>query len=183
MKTPAGIVEIFLSPGEHYFGDRHTRVRTLLGSCVAITLWHPHRRIGGMCHYLLPGRARDQAQGFDGKYADEALFLLIEQLTCAGTCLHDYEVKMFGGGSMFPPAPTHPTRGGRDHVGCKNAMAGRELVRRHGMQAKGEDLEGAGHRNIIFDLWSGDVWVKHVALGAAPAQGGNCEEKPSCCGK
>lgn len=183
MKTPAGTVEIFLNPGEHYFGDRHTRVRTLLGSCVAITLWHPSHLIGGMCHYLLPSRARDQAQGFDGRYADEALFLLIEELTRAGTCLQDYEVKMFGGGNMFPRALAHPARGSRDHVGRKNALAGRELVRRHGMQAKGEDLEGAGHRNIIFDLWSGDVWVKHVALDTAPAQCAHCEEKPSCCGE
>lgn len=186
MKTPTGIVEIFLNPGEYYFGDRHTRVRTLLGSCVAITLWHPRRLIGGMCHYLLPGRARDalqDAQDFDGKYADEALFLLIGQLTRAGTRLQDYEVKMFGGGNMFPRALPHPTRCSRDHVGRKNALAGRELVRRHGLQAKGEDLEGAGHRNIIFDLWSGEVWVKHVTLGSAPAQCGNCEERPSCCGK
>lgn len=183
MTTPAGTVEVFLNPGEHYFGDRSTRVRTLLGSCIAITLWHPRRLIGGMCHYLLPGRARDQAQGFDGKYADEALFLLIEQLTRAGTCLQDYEVKMFGGGSMFPRALAHPERASREHVGRKNALAGRELLRRLGMQTKGEDLEGAGHRNIVFDLGSGDVWVKHVALGTVLAQCDHCEEKPSCCGE
>lgn len=180
MKTPAGTVEIFLNPGEHYFGDRQTRIRTLLGSCVAITLWHPHHLIGGMCHYLLPGRERDQAPGFDGRYADEALFLLIEQLTRAGTCRQDYEVKIFGGGNMFPHALPHPTRGRHDHVGRKNALAGRELLRRHGMRVTGEDLEGAGHRKIIFDLWSGEVWVQHVAPSAAPAQYTNCEEQQSC---
>lgn len=179
MRTPAGTVEIFLNPGEYYFGDRHTRIRTLLGSCVAITLWHPQQRIGGMCHYLLPGRARAQAQDFDGKYADEALLLLIEQIARTGTRLKDYEVKMFGGGNMFPHAPPRPA-GGDEHVGRKNALAGRELVRRHGMRSKSEHMGGAGHRNVIFDLWTGNVWVKHVALGTTPAQCVDCEDRPSC---
>jgi len=34
-------LEIFLHQGEVYFGDRDTRIRTVLGSCVAITMWHP----------------------------------------------------------------------------------------------------------------------------------------------
>ena len=48
MKKPADAIEIFLHPGEFYFGDRHTRIRTLLGSCVSIILWHPRLLIGGM---------------------------------------------------------------------------------------------------------------------------------------
>jgi Chemotaxis protein; stimulates methylation of MCP proteins len=50
------IMEIFLQPGDWYFGDRDTRIRTLLGSCIAITIWHPRLLVGGMCHFLLPGR-------------------------------------------------------------------------------------------------------------------------------
>ncbi len=50
-------MEVFLQPGELYFGDGRTRVRTLLGSCVAIAVWHPRLRIGGLCHYMLPSRA------------------------------------------------------------------------------------------------------------------------------
>ena len=40
---------VLLGAGDFYFGSGHTRVSTLLGSCVSITLWHPRRRIGGMC--------------------------------------------------------------------------------------------------------------------------------------
>ena len=50
MKKPQSVIEIFLQPGELWFGDEQTRIRTILGSCVAVTLWHPGRRIGGMCH-------------------------------------------------------------------------------------------------------------------------------------
>src|SRR5262245_20243998 len=54
MKSPADVLEIFLQAGEFYFGGEKTRIRTLLGSCVAITVWHPKLRIGGMSHYMLP---------------------------------------------------------------------------------------------------------------------------------
>ena len=49
-------IDVFLQPGDFYFGEAGTRIRTLLGSCVAITLWHPILHIGGMCHIMLPER-------------------------------------------------------------------------------------------------------------------------------
>jgi len=54
MAEPDQLVEVVLGPGDLYFGDRRTRIRTLLGSCVAVTLWHPKAQIGGMCHYMMP---------------------------------------------------------------------------------------------------------------------------------
>ena len=45
-----------LMPGDFVFGNSELKLKTLLGSCVAITLWHPDKKIGGMCHYMLPGR-------------------------------------------------------------------------------------------------------------------------------
>ena len=30
----------------------------------------------------------------------------------------------------------------------------------YGFEVHAEDMGGAGHRNIIFELWSGDVWVR-----------------------
>ena len=179
MNIPAASVEIFLSPGEHYFGDGDTRIRTLLGSCVAITLWHPQRRIGGMCHYMLPGRPRDAAMSYDGRYADEALQLLIGETARAGTALQEYEVKMFGGGNMFP----NPGRCRNDHVGRKNALAGRRLMQQHAIRSKGADLEGTGHRNVIFDLGSGAVWVRRVSLGKEPEQCLRCAMGKACYGK
>ena len=75
---------VFLYPGDYHFDRKGSCLRTLLGSCVAITLWHPRLRIGGMCHFLLPGRLRTPSMPFDGKYADEALALLAEEMAAAG---------------------------------------------------------------------------------------------------
>ena len=68
MRAPDDILEIFLQPGEFYFGEGKTRVRTLLGSCVAITLWHPRLHLGGMSHYVLPNRQhRKKHDPLDGR--------------------------------------------------------------------------------------------------------------------
>ena len=36
--------KLFLMPGQWYFGGKASELRTLLGSCVAVTLWHPAKR-------------------------------------------------------------------------------------------------------------------------------------------
>jgi chemotaxis protein CheD len=86
-----------------YFGGGRTRISTLLGSCISITLWHPARRIGGMCHFMLPTAASPPAP-LDGRYADEALALFDRAVATAASQPADYQVKVFGGGNML----THP---------------------------------------------------------------------------
>lgn len=176
---PSDAKDISIFPGEYHFGVQDTRVRTLLGSCVAITLWHPQRRIGGMCHYMLPGRATAPQAQLDAKYADDALHLLQSEVAKAGTALSEYEVKLFGGGNMFPDfEQTH-----RDPIGRKNAEAGRKLVTALGLRPKSEDLEGVGHRKVVLDIWSGDVWVKRSVRRSQPKQCAQCEVRTACYGK
>jgi chemotaxis protein CheD len=160
MSKAAPIIDIFLQPGEFYFGDRDTRIRTLLGSCVAITLWHAGRRIGGMCHYMLPTRKRGSSSALDGRYADDALQLFMREVVAARTAPSEYEAKLFGGGNMFQPSKK--TR--YTDVPNKNMEAGRALLASHGFQVHAEDLGGQGHRQIIFDIGSGAVWVRRHPL-------------------
>lgn len=150
--------EIFLQPGEYYFGDRDTRIRTVLGSCVSITFWHPRLLVGGMCHYLLPHRAGEQESASpDGRYADGAMQLLLKEMDLVGASHKEYQVKMFGGADMFPAT----RKNAASQVGLRNVEAARKLMKKYGFISVSEHLGGVGHRNVIFDVWSGDVWVKH----------------------
>jgi chemotaxis protein CheD len=157
MNKPLGGNEIFLQPGEFYFGDAATRIRTLLGSCVAITLWHPARMIGGMCHYMLPNRQKSGGP-LDGKYADEAMALFLLEVAHHHTRPEDYQVKLFGGGTMFAGYSEETS------VAQSNINAARQLVTRHHLQLSAEDLGRNGHRDVIFDISSGHVWVRHQDL-------------------
>lgn len=174
LKKPPHVIEIFLQPGELWFGDEHTRIRTILGSCVAVTLWHPRRRIGGMCHFMLPKRIRGTGIALDGRYGDEALDILTREIKAVHGFPHEFEAKLFGGGHMFQQAFCNPNDCG-SQVPDRNVAAGRELVQRHGFTLKAEQLGGRGHRQVMFDIWSGHAWVKHDPLpGGARCLAGAC---------
>jgi chemotaxis protein CheD len=151
------VIDIFLGPGDLYFGDRTCRIRTLLGSCVAVTLWHPRVRIGGMCHYVVPTR-RPLGPGHElsGHYADEAIELLLREIAATATSPQDYQVKMFGGGSQFTDLTMN--------VATKNVEAGLGLLKSHHLSLTSMHFGGTGHRQIVLDVFTGDVWVRHVAL-------------------
>lgn len=148
----------YLNPGELYFGQGHVRIATLLGSCVSITLWHPDKRHGGMCHFILDSRGAP-AERLDGRYADEAMALFLAELSQRGTRPRDYEVKLFGGGNMFASTPS---ASGPLDVGARNVAAAEHLLAMHGFPpAKARHVGGHGHRRLLFELWNGDVWMRY----------------------
>ena len=165
--SPAKSVKVnnvVLSVGEFWFGGGHTRVHTLLGSCVAITLWHPRRLIGGMCHYLLPERGGNRRLA-QGHYADDAVQLFMRAILRAKTQPRDYQVKLFGGAAMSAGSAQNVN----ESVARRNILHGMALLEEKGFTVKAADVGGFHHRRIIFELWSGDVWVRRG--GAHPARG------------
>lgn len=114
-----------------------------------------------MCHFMLPGRLRNH-QCLDGRYADEALELLLRHAQANGTQALDYQVKLFGGGEMFPNQRHHlPTQ----NVASQNIRAALALAERHHPHLTAQDMGSTGYRTIMFDLWNGNVWVRHQPMG------------------
>lgn len=151
------VTEVRLAPGEFFFGGGMTRIHTLLGSCVAITLWHPTKQIGGMCHYVHSSRGHRQRFN-QGHYADGAIELFLQAISKAQTFPRDYEVKLFGGGNMFESLGY---KKGAANVAQNNIMIGQELLKEHGFSLiKASDFGGSDYRNIYFELESGDVRVR-----------------------
>ncbi|KAB2969475.1 chemotaxis protein CheD [Zoogloea sp.] len=162
IETGDDIREVFLQPGGFHFGGGRTRVATLLGSCVSITLWHPRRLIGGMCHYMLPSRARRPSDPLDGRYADEALALFDREVARAGSTPREYEVKVFGGGNMLSRSDAPPPV---MDIAARNVDSAHALLAHHGYRPTVTHCGGHGHRKLIFELWTGHVWLAHRPLG------------------
>jgi chemotaxis protein CheD len=165
LDAPDDVIDIFLQPGDFYFGEEKTRIRTLLGSCVAITLWHPKLHIGGMCHYMLPRRPDRKLATPpvpDGRYAEDAIKMFLAEVRRAHTRTADYQVKLFGGGRMFLPgtnATHHPT------ISETNVEFGLAAIAQCGFRRIAQDLGGDSLRNVMLDLWSGNVWVRKPGPG------------------
>ena len=110
---------------------------------------------------MLPGRLRNH-QSLDGKYADEALELLVQHAHLNGTQAQDYQVKLFGGGRMFPEQQRQrPTQ----DVASLNIRAALALAERYHLHLAAQDMGSTGYRTIMFDLWNGNVWVRHQPMG------------------
>ncbi len=147
--------DVFLMPGQLYFGAKASKVRTLLGSCVAVTLWHPARKVGGMCHYLLPERKRTPGMPLDGRYGEEALFMLMESMKKTGTQAGEFECHLYGGADTMP-----------DHlkstlnVGERNIDKGWTLIDKYGLNLVGVDVGENVPRNVLLNFANGEVEMK-----------------------
>ena len=164
--TPGDAVrDIFLNPGEYAVGDSSCRMRTVLGSCISMTLWCPALRLGAMSHCLLPSRGRVGVQdvrglellALDARYADEALHLMLNELGRRQARAAACHAKIFGGGNMFPAQ-----RGAGVAVGRRNGEAAQRLLKAHGIEVVSQSLFGDGHRQIVFDIATGDVWARQL---------------------
>ena len=177
MRARPGVVkDVFLNPGEYAVGNSSCRIRTVLGSCISMTLWCPDRRIGAMSHCLLPSRGRVGVDGvrgpdlpaLDPRYVDEALQLRLNELAHRQVRASDCCAKIFGGGNMFPAQ-----RGAGVSVGRRNGEAAQQLLKAHGIDVASQSLFGDGHRQIAFDIATGDVWARQLpptdAIACVPA--------------
>ena len=153
---------LVLMPGQMHFGTQVASLRTLLGSCVAVTLWHPQRRIGGMCHFLLPNRPRAGTER-DGRYGDEALEAMVEQIQRLRTDPADYHAHLYGGADTMPEGAAL-----KFNVGERNIEQGWALIDRHGFQLQGGDVGEDVPRTVTLHLATGEVDMRRGA-GKAPA--------------
>ena len=168
-------VDVFLQPGEYFVGGAAHRIRTVLGSCVSVTLWSPALRVGAMSHFLLASRgggARPLADvrgldlnKLDGRYGDEALRLMLHELALRKVAPAQCQAKIFGGGNMFPAQNAT----GAAAIGRRNGEAARDLLQAHGIEIVSESLFGDGHRQIAFDVGTGHVWARQVSPAGAAA--------------
>ena len=136
---------------------RSGRLRTLLGSCVALTLWHRTQRVGGMCHYMLPERSRSCDDALDGRFADEALAMMVAEMPMYATRPAEYDVHLFGGADTFPESA-----GIKFNIGQRNIETGWNLIERYGFNLQSVDVGDCVPRTVTLDLGNGKV---HVSRG------------------
>jgi len=157
MNAPGGPAEeIYLKPGEFYFGEGNRRVTTVLGSCVTITMWHPLLLHGGMCHFRLPSRNAPHVRP-DGNYADEAMALFMSEIRRRRGHAPHYVVKVFGGANMFE-AETPAIM----QIGAQNIEAAFRLLAEYGFSVAEQRVGNFGRCRVQMDLWNGETRVQQI---------------------
>jgi len=150
--------KVFLHPGELIFAEPGTHVHTILGSCVAICLWHPLLRIGGMCHFLLPTRPPGAAASaaLEGRYGDEAMQLFDQAVKLHRTEYKEYHAKIFGG--TCTKADKTSTS---EDVSKRNIAKAKQMLSLRQVDIRAAMVGEVHHQRIVMDFSTGHVWVRH----------------------
>ncbi len=160
---------VFLQPEELITADGPVRVKTVVGSCLAITVRAPRLGLSAMAHCVLPeaGNAGTESGGEGrARYVDTAIQRMLEALSGRGALASDLEIKIFGGADSMEAA--HPGCGYR--VGGRNIDMARAVLAARGLSLAASVVGGSRGRVLIFDTQSGDVFVKTLPsqVGRAP---------------
>lgn len=152
--------------------DSAIPMSTLLGSCVAVCLFDPLLKIGGINHFMLPemGRSRygDVDSMLSGNFAMEAL---LNALLVQGAKKVRLQAKAFGGGTIIDSDP------GALSIGMRNANFAKEWLQREGIPLRSSDFLGPWSRKVIFLPFNGEAFCKRLVTTMVNAAGIAREER------
>ena len=134
------------------------KLRTVLGSCVGITLFDLHLRIAGLAHSILPQGSEEIEEL--GKFADQAVDNLVVQLTALGASKTRLRAKLVGGAAMFE------TANNGTQLGRRNVEAARRRFQAHDIPIIAEAVGGTKGRKVLVDPDTGNVEV--AIIGSEP---------------
>jgi chemotaxis protein CheD len=157
---PAALPQVYLKPGELMFTHEPAQVTTVLGSCVAVTMFHPRLRFAAICHGMLPEPKHDledEEERF--KYLSEAIPFMAARFRFLGLAPHEIEVKMFGGGNVLGFDDSDQAK---KLVGSANVDTARQMLFRESMAVKAGSVEGDCGRKIVFNTQTGEVLHKFL---------------------
>ena len=137
---------------------------TLLGSCVAVCLFDPALKVGGINHFMLPEMGRSKYGDVDsllsGNFAMEAL---LNALLGRGARKPQLQAKAFGGGTIIDSDASAP------NIGMRNASFAKEWLQREGIPLLSSDFLGPWSRKIIFLPFNGEAFCKRLVTNMATA--------------
>ena len=148
--------DVTINIGELYASRDPTIIYTLLGSCVAVCLYDPKNRIGGMNHILLPGKPDLRRFDASARYGINAMELLINKILKIGGDRKRIIAKVFGGAHVIP-AISHD-----NGMGPRIVEFVKDFLKNEDIRIVSQDLGGKKARKIYFHTDTGEVFLKRI---------------------
>ncbi|MCP4679421.1 MAG: chemotaxis protein CheD [Deltaproteobacteria bacterium] len=131
-----------------------------LGSCIAVIVYDPKRRVGGMIHYMLPlsKGSPEKAKSSPAMFADTGIPLLFDSMYKLGCDKEDLVIKVAGGGALYDDKGTF-------NIGKRNYTVLRKMFWKNGVIITAEDVGGKKSRTVRLEVGTGRVVVKSKGEG------------------
>ncbi len=133
-------------------------LETLLGSCVAVCLYDPVLRAGGMNHILLP---RCRLGDKNPRCGIHAMELLINELMKIGADRRKLLAKAFGGANVLPGIKMQ-------EIGNENARFAREFLATERIPLVAERMGGTHAVHLYYQTDTGKATVHSVDGSSLP---------------
>lgn len=144
----------YLYPAALFASKSPYLVNTILGSCVAVCLYDPVLKIGGINHYMLPlWNGKGLASP---KYGNIAIEKLMEKMIQLGSQKRNLKAKLFGGGEVID------SKISSFNIGERNIALALELLDELKIPIIGQSTGGKLGRKIQFITHTGEVRQKYV---------------------
>jgi len=126
-----------------------------LGSCIAVAIYDPKVKVGGLLHYMLPDSSLDitKAKATPGMFADTGIPALLKYCYDLGAQKKTMIVKVIGGASILDDANFF-------RIGQKNIMAVRKMFWKNNVMINGEDTGSNYNRTVRLEINTGKVFVR-----------------------
>ncbi len=140
---------ITVYPGDLVFERSPFKIQTLLGSCVAITVWHPELLVGGLCHYLLPLPLKKSEGNDNYRYASCALQELVRRMQ-SFSHIKEFQFGLYGGSEVINSSRV-------EAIGMSNINFALEWLNDKNINVVNQSVGGKVYRNICLCLFSGEI--------------------------
>lgn len=123
-----------------------------LGSCIAVMLYDPVAKVGGMVHFMLPesASASERPDFRPWMYADSGIPYLLRAAVANGADKRRLIVFAAGGAQVM-------NDGGVFNIGKRNCLALRKVLWKSGLVAHAEETGGTVARTVRMEVSTGRV--------------------------
>jgi chemotaxis protein CheD len=155
MAPPTGTVVVDVAAYCVSSDPAATLVTYALGSCIAVTVHDPGRKIAGMIHVMLPLSkiSPEKAAANPAMFADTGIPAMFKALYEMGSRKENLVVKLIGGAGIYDD-------GGAFAIGERNVVMARKMFWKNGILLAGEDTGGAKSRTVRLHVGNGTVIVR-----------------------
>jgi len=144
----------FLYPSTLFASKEPYVINTILGSCIAVCLYDPILKIGGMNHYMLPNWSGNDL--VSPKYGNIAIEKLLEKMLMMGSKKSNLTAKVFGGGDLISPQKNSL------HIGERNTKVAEIMLIEYKIPIIASSTGGNRGRKILFHTGTGEVRQKFL---------------------
>ncbi|MDX2471001.1 MAG: chemotaxis protein CheD [SAR324 cluster bacterium] len=147
----------YLQPGEVFVTGQGTTITTVLGSCVAVCMWDPIKKIGGMNHVVMPRLAEGEEPST--KYGNIATFILLDMMVKEGSKPSNIQCSVFGGASKLGQ---HEFTQAKLRVGAINIEVTLKVLEHLKMKIIAQNVGGERGRKIILNTEDGKIDMNYL---------------------